>query len=44
MAGGGVFAGQTAKAAYEGFLQLWKEADTDLPIGKEARAEYTKLQ
>jgi eukaryotic-like serine/threonine-protein kinase len=39
-------AGETgkAKAAYEDFLQLWKEADRDLPIGKEARAEYAKLQ
>jgi hypothetical protein len=32
-----------AKAAYED-LQLWKEADKDLPIGKQARAEYAKLQ
>jgi eukaryotic-like serine/threonine-protein kinase len=33
-----------AKAAYEDLLQLWKDADKDLPIGKEATAEYAKLQ
>jgi hypothetical protein len=33
-----------AKAAYEDFLQLWKEADRDLLIGKEARAEYARRQ
>jgi tetratricopeptide (TPR) repeat protein len=32
-----------AKAAYANFFQLWKVADTDLPILKAARAEYGKL-
>ncbi len=32
-----------AKAAYEGFLNLWKDADSDLPILKQAKAEYRKL-
>ena len=33
-----------AKAAYQDFLTLWKDADPDIPILKEARAEYAKLQ
>jgi eukaryotic-like serine/threonine-protein kinase len=33
-----------AKAAYEDFLTLWKDADPDIPILKEAKAEYAKLQ
>ena len=33
-----------AKAAYHDFLTLWKEADPDIPILKEAKAEYAKLQ
>jgi hypothetical protein len=33
-----------AKAAYKDFLTLWKDADPDIPILKEARAEYAKLQ
>ena len=33
-----------AKAAYQDFLTLWKDADPDVPILKEARAEYAKLQ
>jgi predicted Zn-dependent protease len=38
--------GDTAKtrAAYQEFLVLWKEADPDIPILKEANAEYTKLR
>ncbi len=32
-----------AKAAYEEFLALWKEADPDIPILREAQAEYAKL-
>jgi hypothetical protein len=36
--------GKDRKQRLEDFLQLWKEADKDLPIGKEARAEYAKLQ
>jgi tetratricopeptide (TPR) repeat protein len=33
-----------ARAAYEGFMTLWKDADADIPILKEAKAEYAKLQ
>ena len=33
-----------AKAAYQDFLELWKDADPDIPILKEAKAEYAKLQ
>jgi tetratricopeptide (TPR) repeat protein len=33
-----------AKAAYKEFLMLWKDADPDVPILKEAKAEYAKLQ
>jgi eukaryotic-like serine/threonine-protein kinase len=41
-----VLQGDIAKArpAYQGFLMLWKEADPDIPILKEAKAEYAKLQ
>ena len=37
--------GDTAKAktAYQDFLTLWKDADPDIPILKEAKAEYAKL-
>jgi eukaryotic-like serine/threonine-protein kinase len=37
--------GDTAKsrAAYQDFLTLWKDADPDIPIVKEAKAEYAKL-
>ena len=39
-------AGDKAKArrAYQDFLALWKDADPDIPILKEAKAEYAKLQ
>jgi tetratricopeptide (TPR) repeat protein len=33
-----------AKTAYQDFLGLWKDADPDIPILKEAKAEYAKLQ
>jgi serine/threonine protein kinase/Tfp pilus assembly protein PilF len=33
-----------ALAAYKDFLTLWKDADPDIPILKEAKAEYAKLQ
>ena len=33
-----------ALAAYQDFLTLWKDADSDIPILKEAKAEYAKLQ
>lgn len=39
-------AGDSAKArvAYQDFFALWKNADSDLPILHEAKAEYAKLQ
>jgi len=33
-----------AKGAYNDFLTLWKDADPDIPILKQAKAEYAKLQ
>ena len=33
-----------AKSAYQDFLTLWKDADRDIPILKQAKAEYAKLQ
>jgi DNA-binding winged helix-turn-helix (wHTH) protein/tetratricopeptide (TPR) repeat protein len=38
--------GDTAKAraAYQDFFALWKDADPDIPILKQAKAEYAKLQ
>ncbi|HZL66139.1 MAG TPA: tetratricopeptide repeat protein, partial [Candidatus Limnocylindrales bacterium] len=33
-----------ALAGYKDFLTLWKDADPDIPILKQAKAEYTKLQ
>ncbi|HWO35012.1 MAG TPA: hypothetical protein VNO32_39980, partial [Candidatus Acidoferrum sp.] len=33
-----------AKAAYQDFLTLWKDADLDIPILKQAKAEYAKLK
>ena len=33
-----------AKAAYQEFLTLWKDADPDIPVLKQAKAEYAKLQ
>jgi eukaryotic-like serine/threonine-protein kinase len=33
-----------AKTAYQDFLALWKDADPYIPILKEAKAEYAKLQ
>ena len=38
--------GDTAKAksAYQDFFAIWKDADPDIPILKQAKAEYAKLQ
>jgi eukaryotic-like serine/threonine-protein kinase len=38
--------GDTSKArqAYQDFLTLWKDADPDIPILKQAKAEYARLQ
>ena len=33
-----------ARVAYQDFLTLWKDADGDIPILKQAKAEYAKLQ
>ena len=33
-----------AKAAYQDFLTLWKDADPDIPILRQANAEYAKVQ
>jgi eukaryotic-like serine/threonine-protein kinase len=35
---------EKARAAYQDFFSLWKDADPDVPILKQARAEYAKLQ
>ena len=32
-----------AKTAYQDFLTLWSDADADIPVLKEAKAEYAKL-
>jgi tetratricopeptide (TPR) repeat protein len=32
-----------AKSAYQDFLALWKDADEDIPVLKQARSEYAKL-
>jgi eukaryotic-like serine/threonine-protein kinase len=32
-----------ALAAYKRFLDLWKNADPDIPVYKQAKAEYAKL-
>jgi len=34
---------EKASAAYQDFLELWKDADPDLPILKQAKAEYADL-
>ena len=38
--------GDTAKARgkYKDFFALWKDADPDMPILKQAKAEYARLQ
>jgi len=43
---GYVVSGNTAntKVAHRNFLTLWKDADPDIPILKQAKAEYAKLQ
>jgi eukaryotic-like serine/threonine-protein kinase len=41
-----VLEGDTVKsrAAYEDFLKLWKDADPDIPVLQQAKAEYGRLQ
>ena len=36
--------GDKAKSAYENFLTLWKDADSDILVLKQAKAEYAKLR
>jgi hypothetical protein len=33
-----------ARAAYQDFLTLWRDADPDIPIFKQAKLEYAKLE
>jgi hypothetical protein len=33
-----------ARKSYQDFLSLWKDADPDIPIYKQAKVEYAKLQ
>jgi len=33
-----------SRAAYKDFLELWKDADPDIPIFQQAKAEYAKLK
>jgi hypothetical protein len=33
-----------AKAAYDDFLTLWEGADAEIPILRQAKAEYAKLR
>jgi hypothetical protein len=33
-----------AKIAYQDFLTLWKGADPDIPVLKQAKAEYAELK
>jgi len=35
---------EKARTAYQDFLALWKDADADVPLLKQAKAEYAKLQ
>ncbi len=35
---------EKARTAYQDFLGLWKDADPEIPILKQAKAEYAKLQ
>jgi tetratricopeptide (TPR) repeat protein len=33
-----------ARSAYQDFLAIWKDADPDIPVVKQAKTEYAKLQ
>jgi eukaryotic-like serine/threonine-protein kinase len=41
-----VISGDTAKAkaAYQDFFNVWKDADPDIPILKDAKAEFAKMK
>jgi eukaryotic-like serine/threonine-protein kinase len=34
----------SARISYEQFLSIWKDADADLPVYRQAKAEYAQLQ
>jgi eukaryotic-like serine/threonine-protein kinase len=34
----------SARKSYEGFLSIWKDADADLPVYRQAKAEYAQLK
>jgi hypothetical protein len=34
----------SARKSYEEFLSIWKDADPDVPIYRQAKAEYAKLR
>ena len=34
----------SARKSYEEFLSIWKDADADLPVYRQAKAEYAKLK
>ena len=36
--------GAKSRTAYQDFFALWRDADPDIPVLKEAKAEYAKLQ
>jgi eukaryotic-like serine/threonine-protein kinase len=46
MARGFAYAGETAKArkAFQDFFELWRDADPDIPILQQAKAEYAELR
>ena len=33
-----------ARESYEEFLNIWKEADPDIPVYRQAKAEYAELK
>jgi hypothetical protein len=35
---------ESARKSYEEFLNIWKDADADLPLYRQAKAEYAQLQ
>lgn len=35
---------EKARASYRKFLELWKDADSGIPVLQEASAEYARLQ
>ena len=35
---------EAARKSYQDFLTLWKDADPDIPIYRQAKAEYARLK